>query len=132
MTRVSKRKIDNDDYIIAYKQFVTFLSGLQNKNAHFFLEELLTETERVMLVKRFAAIFMFQQGYSPYRVSVTVDISESTAQRLYQVYLNSSYDNVLSCIKKTEKDELLELLKDLMLSKASFSARKRILKVAMK
>jgi Trp operon repressor len=132
MTRISRRKINGDNYEIAYKQLIKLLSGLQNKNAHFLIDELLTETERVMLVKRFAAIFMFQQEYTPYRVSVTVDISESTSQRLYQGFLNGSYDNLLACIQKNEKSEFLDLLKDLMLSRASYKARTRLINRALK
>jgi Trp operon repressor len=130
MTNISSKKISDDDYVIAYKQLVKLLSGLHGKNAHFLIEELLTESERVMLVKRFAAIFMFQQNYTSYRVSVTIGISESTAQRLYSEFKTGTYNNLLNCIKKSEKSEFMELLKDLMMSGANTKARARLIKRA--
>jgi hypothetical protein len=131
MTNISKKETTSDDYVFAYKQLTKFLSGLHENNAHFLIEELLTETERIMLVKRFAAIFMFQQDYTPYRVSLTIDISESTAQRLYHGFQIGDYDNLLKCTKKSEKSEFIAILQDLVMSKASFKARSRLLKRAM-
>jgi len=128
MTNISSKAINDADYMMAYKQLTKLLSGLHDKNAHFLIEELLTETERIMLVKRFAAIFMFQQNYTPYRVSRTIDISESTAQRLHQGFLLGVYDNLLRCIKKNEKSEFVALLEDFMLSRASITARSRLVK----
>ena len=131
MTRISKKNIDDEDYTVAYKQLAKLLAGLQDKNAHFLIEELLTESERIMLVKRFAAIFMFQQDYSSYRVSQSLAVSESTAQRLHQQFLQGSYNNLLNCIKKSEKSAFLSLLEDFMMSKASSKARMRLLKRAL-
>ncbi len=132
MTRISKNAVeDSEDYKFAYKQLSRFLAGLQDKNAHFFIDELLSESEQVMLVKRFTAIYLFQEGHNPYRVSQMIGVSESTAQRLHHGYREGIYNNLLKCIKKSEKAEFLTVLQDFLLSKADAKARTRLLKKAL-
>lgn len=126
MTNISQRKTGGKDYDVAYEQLAKLISGLHGKSAHYLLDELLTETERVMLVKRFAAIFMFQQEYSPYRVSQVIALSESTAQRLFSQYQIGTYDNLLLCLKKAEKSDFRALIEDLIMAQVNMKTRRRL------
>ena len=131
MTNVSTKKVGAIDYELARKQLIKLISKLETGGASHLINELLTETERVMLIKRFAAVFMFQQNYSSYKVSQVVGISLSTSQRFYKNYQNGNFDNLLACIPKAQKSEFLSLVEDFMLSKISHKARSRLLKRAL-
>ncbi len=131
MTNVSKANIDTSDYKLAYQQLVLLISKLKRNNASSFLDELLTDSEKIMIVKRFAAIFMFQQNYTSYRISHVLAMSLSTTHRIYKLFENGHFNKLLSCIPKKQQSEFLEILKDFMMSKGSSRARSRLLKRAM-
>jgi len=130
MTNVSKDKIGADDYKLAYQQLVLLIAKLEKNNASSLLDELLTDSEKIMIVKRFAAIFMFQQNYTSYRVSHSLAMSLSTTHRLYKLFEDGHFDKILGCISKKQENEFLSFLGDLMMSKASYKARARLLKRA--
>jgi uncharacterized protein YerC len=131
MTNVSKDKIDGKDFSIAYRELVSLLSSLNKGNAHIFIDSLCTESEKIMLVKRFAALLLFSHKYSPYLASVSIGISLSTAQRLYRQYESGDFNDLLHCLTKKQKNNFISLLEDFMLSKASGRARTRLLKRAL-
>ena len=130
MTNVSKNNIDTVDYELAYQQLLLLISKLKKNNAGFFLDELLTESEKIMIVKRFAAIFLFNQKYTAYRVGLVLALSLSTTHRLYKLFEDGHFDRILSCISTKQKNEFLSLLEDFVLSKGSIGARTRLLKRA--
>jgi len=127
MTNVSKLNSKNKDYKIAYQQLLSVIANLQKDTSRYLIDELLTETEQIMLVKRFAAAYMYSQDYSPYRVSQTLSISTSTANRLYQRYTEGEFQNLLGCIPQKKANEFLLLLEDLILAQVSPRARARLL-----
>lgn len=130
MTHISRKMIGAVDYKQAQKQLIRLISKLETGGATYFINELFTESERVMLIKRFAAIFMFQQEYSTYRVSQAVGISVSTSQLFHKKYLEGHFDNLLACIPKNQKSEFLSLVEDFMFSKVNTKARSRLFKRA--
>lgn len=131
MTNISRGKVSSKDYATAYRQLVKAIAKLQEGNAQLFIEDLLTESEQIMLVKRFAAIFMFQDNHSPYRVSQTINVSESTAQRLFSQYNKGHFANLLGCIHKKQKNEFIAFLSDFIAAKSDMRARARLLKRAL-
>lgn len=126
MTNISKDKLTSADYKLAEKELNHLISKLNHSSAKHLTEELLTPAERVMLVKRFAAVFMFSQKYSPYRVSHTISISISTAQRLFQQYQDGSFDKLLGCIQKKEAHKFLRILDDIIAAQVDPKARARL------
>ncbi len=126
MTNISKHINDQKDYDLAYSELTQFIGKLSNKSAVFFVDELLTESERIMLVKRFAAIMMFRNNYSPYRVTHTLSLSISTGQRLYKNYSQGKYDNLLGKLQKKETSRFMSLLEDLIMAQVSPRARARL------
>lgn len=127
MTNISKVKTDSKEYSIYYNELADFIGNLKNKNAKYLINELLTEAETIMIVKRFAAIIMLHRNFSPYRVCHTLSISLSTAQRLLENYDNGNYDKLLSCLKEKEVNGFIELIEDLILFQVSGRARARLL-----
>jgi uncharacterized protein YerC len=128
MTHISRKKIATLDYKRSQDQLVRLIAKLETGGATHFINELFTEAERVMIIKRFAAVFMFQQDYSTYHVSQVVGISISTSQLLQKSYLKGNFDNLLARIPKNQKSEFLSLVEDFMLSKISGKARSRLTK----
>lgn len=127
MTNISPVKIDSKEYKLYYDELTRFIGQLKNKNAQYFINELLTEAETIMIVKRFAAIIMLHRNYSPYRVSHTLSISLSTAQRIMENYEVGNYKKLLSCLKDKEVNGFISLIEDLILFQVSSRARARLL-----
>ena len=71
MTNISKRKIGTSDYKSAYTHLTNLIAGLTVQTSTYLIQELLSPAEQIMITKRFAAIFMFNEGFTPYRVSET-------------------------------------------------------------
>jgi uncharacterized protein YerC len=92
MSQISKKKLG---YFVSSKisdQFVDTLIGLNNKNkGREFVNELFTETEKIMLAKRLGAIVMLKDGYSNYRVSRHLQLSSSTVFKLSKAVKKSQY-----------------------------------------
>ena len=55
------------------------------------LEELLTDTEILMLAKRLATLMMLERDFSYYRIQQTLGVSVSTCKRLHQKLFAGDY-----------------------------------------
>jgi uncharacterized protein YerC len=83
MSHVSRRQLKRK---VLGKVRNTFLELVafprDKKNAHLFLSDVLTQTERTMIAKRLAVIVMFCRGYSGYKIRKALKVSPSTTTRL--------------------------------------------------
>jgi hypothetical protein len=131
MTNISRKNIDGDDFKLAHRQLVDLIAKLNQNTSKYLIHELLSDAEQIMIVKRFAAVFMFRNNYSPYRVSDTLSISTSSARRLYLQFEDGQFSNLLSCLKKKEANSFLAFISDLIAAKASPRARARIMNRAL-
>ncbi len=131
MTHITKRKIDSGDYQKAQQELVALVARLNKRTAPFFINDLLTESERIMLVKRFAVVFMFHHGYSAYRASDVLGVSISTALKLRAQYEQRKFHDLLGCYSKKEQNRFLEFIELLILAKASPRARVRLFNNAL-
>lgn len=132
MTNVTRKEVGGKKYKTAHHQFVKLISMLNNSGAKHLIDELLTESEQIMLIKRFAVIFMFTQGYSYYKASQAIGVSKSTAQRLYSQYSLGEFENLFKGLSKTQKSELVSVIEDIIMSSVNMKARARLMKRAMK
>ncbi len=126
MTNVSTNNINTKDYEIAFTELTTYLVKLKNSNAAFFVNELLTPTECIMIVKRFATILMFKNNFSAYRASEVLGLSLSTTHGLYQKYKRGQYNGLLGNVQKKDQNRFLSLIEDLIMAQVSPRARARI------
>lgn len=129
MTNITKKKAGSGDFAKAKQELVRLLSGDRSLSAYF-VDELLTESEQIMLVKRFAAILMYKKGYSQYRVWNTLYISPSTAERIYDDFETGRYENLEKAINIKKSSGLLWLIEDIITAQVSPRARARLLKRA--
>lgn len=128
MTNISKRQCDSDAFTSAHVQLQKILTRLTKPTSNDFLNGLLTESEQIMLIKRFGAIFLLHHKYSPYQTAILLGLSQPTTHRLRESYQTGEFDNLLKLITKQEKKEFLNVLMDFALSRANYKARRRFLK----
>lgn len=79
MPRISKYKLDKDIELEMFRQFWRSVSKLQDSSqvASFF-SDLLTDTEEVMLAKRFTVAVLLLRGKRPVDISQALHVTYST------------------------------------------------------
>ncbi|MCA9360352.1 helix-turn-helix domain-containing protein [Candidatus Kaiserbacteria bacterium] len=104
MTNVSKDKLTEKDLTKLYAQMDKFVGKLNTTSSAHFFSELLGPEERIMLTKRLAAVAMYAESNTPYRVWQLLQVSPSTADRIYQDFNRGRYEHLVSLMKKHKKD----------------------------
>lgn len=104
MTNVSKKKLPAKEFEKLYNQLNAIIAGLDKKSSGEFFSDLLGPEEKIMLVKRLAAVVMYMEGNSSYRVWTLLHISPSTAEKIRFDYENGRYYNVQRLVTKKRKD----------------------------
>lgn len=94
MTNISKKALDPQQLSKLFEQLDLIISKLTAITSTNFLEELLGHEERIMLAKRLAAIALCIEGRSIYRIATSLNLSPSTAERIYKAYKGGSFKNI--------------------------------------
>lgn len=112
MPHISKKDLSKRDFYQIYDQFVRSLDNLSGRKAkERFLWEFLTPTEKIMLSKRLAIIFLLEKGISPYDIWKKLDVSSSTVERIGKKLDRGGYREVTRSFKnKDSMDEWFEIL----------------------
>ena len=116
MTNVSKKKLSNQQQQQLKSQFVDLLAAVDQDSSRCFFNELFSEAEQIMLMKRLAIILLLQEGYSKYRIAQTLQVSESTVlEQAKQVELGR-YRGLLklSKAKTFDAQKFLDVLETLL------------------
>lgn len=104
MTNVSKKKLPEKEFDNLYKEFNVFIGALNVSASSAFFNDLLGKEEKVMLVKRLAAVMMFIEGNSSYRVWQLLQLSPSTAEKIRLDYERGRYTRIEKLFKKRSHD----------------------------
>jgi hypothetical protein len=104
MTNISKHSLSEKDLAGLYKQMDKFIAKLDTTSSAYFLSELLGAEERIMVAKRFAAIAMYAEGNTPYRVWQLLHMSPTTAERIHLDFEVGRYKHTVGLMKKHKKD----------------------------
>lgn len=104
MVRVNKNKLPKNDQDNLFRQLNVILGKLSTSNADIFVQELLGPEERLTIAKRLAVIVMLQEGYSLYRISDTLKISSSTADRIFDNLEDGHYEGLTSLLRQNKTD----------------------------
>lgn len=104
MPHVSRYKIEDKLYSKLFDQLVLTQQGLTKGESREYLYALFTKTERIMFTKRCAAVVMFYEGCSQYKVWNTLKISPSTAARIRDAYDKGNYRGLVILLKKNKFD----------------------------
>lgn len=106
MGQISRYPISNKVYERCWDIFNKTLIGIHNKkDAQIIISDLLTPTERIMIVKRMAVAFLLTQGYQYREISKILRVSLPTIStvNLAVKYGKGGYNKAISRILKDEK-----------------------------
>jgi uncharacterized protein YerC len=83
-----------------------------------FILDMLTPTERIMLSKRFAVVYMLTKGYSFSDIQETLRISPSTINRIWDAIQRDKYSSIVARIgrvgKKGDMVDIVQWIADLL------------------
>jgi len=105
MPHLSKQKLDSQLHEKLFDELQKLIANTSARESTLVVTTLLTETERLMIAKRFASAFMFSKGYSQYQVWKTLKISPSTAQRLFNAYENGAYSKLVKIAERNSHEK---------------------------
>ena len=116
MTHVSKNALTQEKQRELFEQLHKVIARLNKSHTPAFLNELLGEEEKIMLAKRLAAIVLYIEGNSSYRVWTLLKISPSTADRIRLNYQIGRYNAIQKFItgNRTEYARILKTLEAIL------------------
>ncbi len=100
MTNVSKRSLPKEEFVRLDNAFNSLVAQLDAESSSIFFNALLGAEEKVMLVKRLAAVALYVEGNSSYRVAQALDISPSTAERIRLDFDDGRYSGIEKLFKQ--------------------------------
>lgn len=105
MTHISKKSVDGKILEKIYDFLVIALTDIKNKGEmRAFLDSLITPTEKIMLAKRLAIVYLISENVSLGKISEMLAVTPSTICKI-KVWLKiegAGYSNAMEKIKKSE------------------------------
>ncbi len=95
MPHISKRRLNKKVATELADQFLVFLSTAQTKeDARTLAQELLSQTERVMLAKRLAIVCLLVRGYTFEQIGDSLQVTPQTVTRLWRGLAEGKYQRI--------------------------------------
>ncbi len=105
MPHVSSKKLKKEHLQKLYNEFNTALEKSARKSwIKFFLNDFLTHTEKIMLAKRFAVIYLLSKDVPVSYISESLYMSPATIARMSIKYNIGKYSSLAKAIKNENKD----------------------------
>lgn len=123
MPHVSRKKLDRKTLKEVLDAFVYVMTQTkQEKLMRPFLDAFLSETEKIMLAKRLAIVFLLSEGVEETKISEILHVTQSTVSRMKLWYetKGSGYKVAISQLKKRK---MLQVLKDLAIKSTAKAIR---------
>jgi Trp operon repressor len=104
MPHISKKKLDSkvEQELEHYIAKVVRDTGSGTRVKIF--DELLTQTEKVMLAKRIGILFLLKKELSPYKISELLGVSPSTAERFERDVARGRYRSTMGWVWRNRKE----------------------------
>ncbi len=100
MPHISKQLLEKKQFIEIHRQLFKVITEIsRGGKTKIILNELLTKTEKLMLAKRLAVIFMLERKESIYAISNILKMSPSTVARMSLLHENGAYKDILKDMK---------------------------------
>lgn len=119
MSKVSKRILNKELENHIFELFIKTISDLKSKEAvKNFLDDLLSPSEKIMLVKRLAIAIMLAKGYTYDLIDDTLKVSRPTITNVsfWLKYGKNGYKKVVDSIfKKQKRDDVIDKIEELLL-----------------
>ncbi len=114
MPHVSSKKLKKEILSKLYNEFGKALEkSAQKTRAQFFLGDLLTRTEKIMLAKRFAVIYFLSKEIPVSYIAESLGMSYATVFRMSLKYDLGKYSSLLLAIEQ-EKTSIWKILEKIM------------------
>lgn len=105
MPHISSKKLEKEYLQKLYNEFSTALEKSAKKSrGKFFLNDFLTRTEKIMLAKRFAVIYLLSKDVPVTYIAEALCMSPATIFRMSLKYDIGKYSSLLKSIKNENKD----------------------------
>jgi len=104
MTNISKTNLKPEAEQKLLKQFSNLFADISSHKAQSLFEQILTKSERIMLIKRLAIVLMLEEGFSTYKISKTLKVSDATVRSIRHYHRKKEFNFVLGVVKKTKFD----------------------------
>jgi len=114
MPHISSKKLKKETLNKLYDQLGKSLEKSANRSgAKFFLGDLLTRTEKIMLAKRFAVIYLLAQGVPTSYIAESLGMSYTTILKMSLKHDVGKYSLLLKTIEK-EKTDIWKILEKIL------------------
>ena len=105
MTNVSKNKLNPTKQKELFMQLASLFSNSDTQHIAVLLEGILTNVEKIMLIKRLAIVLMLTKEHSTYTIAKTLHVSDSTVRDLQLKYEQGTFDSVIGAVTKRSFDK---------------------------
>lgn len=114
MPHISSKKLKKEHLNKLYSEFSIALEKSAKKSwLKFFLNDFLTRTEKIMLAKRFAVIYLLSKDVPPSYIAESLGMSPATISRMSLKYDIGKYSSLLNTVKD-DKNELWKILEKIL------------------
>jgi len=113
MPHVSSKKLKKESLQKLYDEFSIALEKSAKKSVKLFLNDLLTHTEKIMLAKRFAVIYLLSKDVPVSYISDSLCMSPTTIFKMSLKYDIGKYSSLLKTITNNNK-EIWEILEKIL------------------
>lgn len=115
MPHVSRKKLPDKVLRQILNSFLFVLTDIKDKKKMAeFLDAFLSKTEKIMLAKRLAIVFLLSEGAEETKISETLSVTQSTVSRI-KLWYETKGTGYKVAVVKLKKQKLLEELKLLAL-----------------
>ena len=105
MPHISRQKVDDKILNTLFTNLSKSLAKIKNqKDSSYFLNEILTRTERIMIGKRMTVIWLLHKEVSVSKIENGLKMSRSTIYRISINYEQGKYKNIIKILEKREID----------------------------
>ena len=103
MPHISKKKLDQKTARSLERYISSVIRDTGSQTRVRIFDELLTQTEKVMLAKLIGTLFLLKKGLSPYKISELLGISPSTAERFEKSIDSGKHKHTVNWVWKNSK-----------------------------
>lgn len=115
MPHVSSKKMKKETLNKLYGEFGKALEKSARKSgAKFFLGDLLTKTEKIMMAKRFAVIYLLSQKVPVSYIAESLGMSPTTIFKMSLKYDIGKYSLLLKTLEGKDKSDIWEILEKIL------------------
>ena len=126
MPHISKHAIAENVIRELEERIIAVISDTGSKTRNRIFKEILTKTERLMIAKRLAMIYLVQKGAATHTISEMLKVSPSTVARFENKLERNHFTHTASWVKNhTAMNKVLKLI--LNMAAIPFDAQKKSL-----